>query len=111
VVDASDDVLLGAQVTLDQSDISVSTDAHGEFFIRDLQPGSYTLTISYLGFKAITKTVEVAAGQVAAADAKLEVQSQNEEVLVSAERAAGEAEAINRERTADNVVHDLRILT
>jgi TonB-dependent receptor len=104
VVDASGDVLLGAEVTLDQSDISVSTDARGEFFIRDLQPGSYTLTISYVGFKPITKKVEVAGGQAATVDAKLEVLSQNEEILVTAERAAGEAEEINRERSADNIV-------
>jgi TonB-dependent receptor len=49
----------------------------------------------------------VVAGQVAAVEIKLEVASQNEQVLVTAERAAGEAEAINRERSADNIVQVL----
>src|SRR4029077_5987003 len=48
--------------------------------------------------------VDVVAGQVAGLDIKLEVASVNEQVLVTAERAAGEAEAINRERSADNIV-------
>src|SRR4029077_9720849 len=51
--------------------------------------------------------VDVVAGQVAGLDIKLEVASVNEQVLVTAERAAGEAEAINRERSADNIVQVL----
>lgn len=107
VVDASGDVLQGARITSEQNDISPASDVRGDFFIRDLAPGSYTLTISYVGFTPVTNTVDVVAGQVASLDAKLEVLSQNQQVLVTAERAAGEAEAINRERSADNIVQVL----
>lgn len=107
VVDPSGDVLQGAQVTLNNSNVSLSSDTRGDFFVRDLDPGSYTLAISYLGFAVANKTVDVVAGQVAAVDIKLEVASQNEQIIVTAERAAGEAEAINRERAADNVVQVL----
>ena len=107
VVDPSGDVLQGAQITLDDKDVSLSTDVRGDFFIRDLDPGSYTVTVSYLGFAVANKTVDVVTGQVATVDIKLEVASQNEEVFVTAERAAGEAEAINRERSADNVIQVL----
>jgi TonB-dependent receptor len=107
VVDPSGEVLQGAQVTLENSDVSLFTDVRGDFFVRDLQPGSYGLTISYVGFAPVSKTVDVVAGQVATTEAKLAVLSQNESVLVTAERAAGEAEAINRERSADNIVQVL----
>jgi TonB-dependent receptor len=107
VVDPSGDVLQGAQVTLHDKDLSLSTDVRGDFLIRDLDPGSYALTVSYLGFAVTNKTVDVGAGQMATVDIKLEVASQNEEVIVTAERAAGEAEAINRERTADNILQVL----
>ena len=107
VTDTSDGVLQGAEVKLDPSDAKVASEAQGEFLINDLEPGSYTITVSYVGFKTFTKTVNVVAGQVTNVGAKLELQSQNQQVLVTAERASAEAEAVNRERTADNLVQVL----
>jgi len=107
VVDPAGDVLQGAQVTIEQSNASISTDAQGDFYIRDLAPGTYAISVTYVGFAPSNKTVDVVAGQVITVEVKLEVASQNEQVLVTAERAAGEAEAINRERSADNVLQVL----
>src|SRR6266446_2367040 len=107
VTDSSSGALIGAQVTVQPTGVSVVSDARGQFFINDLEPGSYTVTITYVGFEAFTQTLNVAAGQAANVEAKLEVESQNLKVLVTAERASGEAEAVNRELTADNIVQVL----
>src|SRR5437879_789308 len=107
VTDSSSGALIGAQVTVQPKGVSVVSDARGQFFINDLEPGSYTVTITYVGFDAFTQTVNVAVGQAATVDAKLDVESQNLKVLVTAERASGEAEAVNRELTADNIVQVL----
>jgi TonB-dependent receptor len=107
VTDNSGGVLQGARIELQPLGLSVASDSQGAFFINAVDPGSYTLTITYVGFKEFTKEVNVVAGQTAGVDAKLEVGSQNLEVLVSADRAAGEAEELNRQRTADNVVQVL----
>jgi len=107
VTDSSGGALIGAQVTVQPTGVSVVSDARGQFFINDLEPGSYTVTITYVGFEAFTQTLNVAAGQAANVEAKLEVESQNLKVLVTAERASGEAEAVNRELTADNIVQVL----
>jgi TonB-dependent receptor len=107
VTDSSDSVLQAAQVLVQPKGASAVSDAQGQFFINDMEPGSYTVTITYVGFAAFTKTVNVVAGQVMSVDAKLEPSSQSEQVLVTADRAAGEAEEINRQRTADNVVQVL----
>ncbi len=107
VTDASGGVLQGAQVSLEPRNETLASDVQGDFFIRDLAPGSYTITISYVGFKTLTKNVDVVAGQAANVEAKLEVGEQNQEVLVVAERASAEAEAVNRERTADNILQVL----
>jgi len=107
VTDSSGGALVGAQVTVQPKGVSVVSDARGQFFINDLEPGSYTVTVTYVGFEAFTQTVNVTAGQAANIEAKLGVESQNLEVLVTAERASGEAEAVNRERTADNIVQVL----
>src|SRR6476646_10268093 len=61
ITDSSGGVLQGAEVALSPVSLTVATDVQGEFFIRDLNPGSYTVTISYVGFQSVTKTVDVVA--------------------------------------------------
>ncbi len=107
VADTSEGVLQGAQIQLEPSDISVVSDVLGQFFINDLNPGKYTITVSYVGFTTFTKTLDVAAGQTVRVDANLAIEAQNLEVLVTADRVSAEAEAINRQRTADNIVQVL----
>src|SRR5882762_9920293 len=107
VTDNSGGVLQGAQIELQPKNVSLASNGQGEFFINDLEPGSYTLAVTYVGFKAFTTPVTVVGGQTANVEAKLEVESQNLEVLVTAERASGEAEAVNRERSADNILQVL----
>src|SRR5437660_3122158 len=107
VTDSSGGALIGAQATVEPKGVSVVSDARGQFFINDLDPGSYTVTVTYVGFEAFTQTVTITAGQAASVDAKLDVESQNLKVLVTAERASAEAEAVNREITADNIVQVL----
>ena len=107
VADSGGGVLQGAQVGVEPGEISVVSDAQGQFFVNNLSPGSYTVTITYVGFAKFTQAVTVTAGQVASVEAKLGVESQNSEVLVTGERPSAEAEAINVERTADNLVQVL----
>jgi TonB-dependent receptor len=107
VTDPSGAVLQGAQISIEPKSVTLATDVLGEFFLNSLDPGTYTVMVSYVGFKTVTKTVDLTAGQVSNLDVKLEVESQSQEVLVSAERVSAEAEAINRERTADNIVQVL----
>jgi TonB-dependent receptor len=107
VSDTSGAVLQGAQVSLDPIGTSVVSDVLGQFFINDLDPGDYTVTVTYIGFTKFTKTVNVVAGQTANVEAKLDLESMNLEVLVSSERTSAEAEAVNIQRTADNIVQIL----
>ncbi len=107
VTDNSGSVLQGARIELQPVGTIVASNIQGEFFINDVTPGTFTVSITFVGFNQFTKQVTVAAGQIATVDAKLEVESQNLEVLVTAERASGEAAAVNRELTADNIVQVL----
>lgn len=100
-------VLPGALVELQPEGMSIATNSHGEFLIPDLAPGEYTVKVSYVGFKAYTTKVEVKAGQDARVDAVMEVAAKSEEITVVAERPHGEAEAINQERTSDNILNVL----
>lgn len=105
VTDSSGSVLQGAQVVLQPAGIAVVSDQQGAYYINNLLSGSYTLTVNYVGFASFTKSADVTAGHTTIVDAKMEVSSQKDEVIVTAHAASGEAEAVNREKTADNLVN------
>jgi TonB-dependent receptor len=105
--DSDHDVLPGAPVKLAPGDISVTTNGQGEFTITNVAPGTYTVTVSYLGFTDSTTSVTVTAGQVAKVDAVLQVATQNQQVVVTAGRSYGEAEAVNETRASDTLINIL----
>ncbi|HMI51079.1 MAG TPA: TonB-dependent receptor [Candidatus Saccharimonadales bacterium] len=107
VLDSSGSVLQGAEVVLEPGDAHAVSNTQGQFFINNIEPGSYTLTVTYVGFSAFTQEMELSAGKTSAINAKMSLSDVNTQVLVTADRAAGEAEAVNRERSADNIVQIL----
>jgi TonB-dependent receptor len=110
VTDANSAVLPGARVEAQQKGSVVAsaiTDGQGQFTISYLAPGDYTLVVYYVGFSKFETPVTVSAGKLARVTAVLNVGSENESVLVTAERAHGEAEAINEEKMADNILNVL----
>src|SRR6266403_5413423 len=107
VTDNSGSVLQGAEIELQPGPITTASGAQGAYFINNLNPGTYTISITYVGFSLFTKVVIVAAGQTTSINAKMEVSSQRDQVLVTAERVSGEAEQLNRQRTADNILQVL----
>ena len=104
VADSSGAVLQGALVELHPKGITITTNAWGEFTFTNVLPGEYTVTISYVGFEPYSKNVTVTSTPAEPVNALLKVKSQNEEIIVTAPRAHGEAEAINRTRGADNIL-------
>ena len=108
LTDSAGGLLQGARVELQPSGAATVSNTQGEFTIPDVAPGTYEMQVNFVGFAPFTSQVTVAAGQTARADAVLAVASKNEEVVVTAQRVHGEAEEVNRTRTADNV---LQVLT
>src|SRR2546427_685880 len=102
VMDTSGGVLQGAAVELDPAGLTRVSDAQGEFTFTGVAAGSYTITYNFVGMEPHSATVEVKAGETVRADATLHVGSNEQEVIVTAERAHGEADALNREKSADN---------
>jgi TonB-dependent receptor len=107
VTDSTGAVLQGASVTVNPVGMRTATSTEGDFTIAGLMPGTYTVTIAFVGFKEFSRSVTVSAAETARVDARLDVAGQSEEILVAAARPRGEAEQVNRERTADNIVQVL----
>ena len=105
--DSSGAALPGAKISLTPGNLSTTSDVHGSFSILGVEPGQYRVSVSYVGFSGFEQALTVTAGQVANVSAILQVATKNEEVIVTAARAHGEAAAINVERNTDNVIDDL----
>jgi len=66
----------------DGNTLSADTDDAGRYEFKTLKPGSYTVSITQPGFKAVTKKVSVALGQAAVQDITLELEAVTEQVEV-----------------------------
>lgn len=107
VTDSSKGVLQGAAIEVQPADAKTASDEQGAYHVSNLFPGTYTITITNVGFATFTKTVEVTAGHSVTVDAEMQVASVSDQVLVTGERPSGEAEQVNRQRTADNIMQVL----
>ena len=107
VKDSTGAVLPGARVQVQQKGPSAVSDEQGHFTISNLLPGSYTVMVSYVGFSPFETSATVKPGQTTNMDAVLQIATQSQAVTVNGDRQLGEVEAINIERTADNIVQVL----
>jgi outer membrane receptor protein involved in Fe transport len=107
VKDTSGALLQGARITLEPAAQPAASNEQGTFFFSSLTPGMYKVTVSFVGFEPYTKEVTLTAGQTTQIEAVLKVASASDEVIVTAERPHGDAEAINRTLAAENILQVL----
>jgi TonB-dependent receptor len=104
IKDPSGALVPGARIVLTPGSATAATDAQGSFSIRDLTPGTYTATISYVGFGNSVSTVVVVSGQTATLNVSLSVGGNTQQVEVNA-NLTGDAAAINEQRTSENILN------
>ena len=104
VTDASQAVIQSARVAVDPGNIVTTSDPLGDFVVAALAPGSYTVTITSVGFKELVQTISVTAGQITPLNAVLEVASGSEQVVVSAGSGQDMVQAVNEEITSPNIL-------
>ena len=109
VVDAeTGETLIGANVIVQGTITGATTDLEGRYEIRSLDPGTYELTTSYLGYAELVVTgVEVAPGQPVQLDFQLTPEAVGlDEVVVEARAARNAEAALLRERQKAGAVSD-----
>jgi hypothetical protein len=84
------------------AEIVTAADDEGRYFLGNLRPGAYRVTISAPGFKqSVTSDLELQVNQAARLDVELAVGSVSEQVQVTAEAAALETETSSRGAVID----------
>jgi outer membrane receptor protein involved in Fe transport len=63
VTNKAGEPLFGATIAVDRSHLVASTDANGNYTIRDVPTGTYTLRARYIGYEASARSATVIAGE------------------------------------------------
>lgn len=101
----SGDPLPGANVLLVGTSIGAASDKNGKYVIQRVPAGSYTLRVTYIGYKRMEVPIQVREGERLEKDIKLNfVTIQGKAVVVTAQ-AEGQMEAINKQLSSRQIVN------
>jgi TonB-dependent receptor len=106
VTDAkSGEALIGANVVLQGTAIGTSTNVDGDYVIPIVPPGSYTVAVSYLGYKKAATPVVVGSDSTLHLNVRLQLDVvQFGEVTVTAQ-LEGQVQAINQQLTSNTIMN------
>ena|GEM_PF-155751 len=96
---ASGEPLGGANIVVEGKNVGATTDPNGLFVIQDLDPGDYSLRVSFIGYQSKTVRAQVAAYRTSRVDAVLDAVSVDMQgITVTGERPLVEKRATNAAR-------------
>ena len=79
--------LIGANVVVEGTNLGAATDAGGEYIIKQLDPGTYTIMVSYIGYQSYKETINLNRGQKLSKDLALKPEAiEMETYVVTASR-------------------------
>jgi len=97
--------LPGANVFIAGTSIGAASDLNGRYRILRVPPGSYTLRVTYIGYKPMEVSIQVTVGEAIKKDFMLEyVTVKGKEVVVTAQ-AEGQMQAINQQLSARQIMN------
>ena len=97
------DPLPGANVVLVGTSFGSSADINGNYAIRNVPPGSYTIRVTYVGYKSISLPFPVTESAGLRQDFKLSAVSIEGETVVVTAQAYGQNAAINQQLSSNAV--------
>ena len=84
---ANGNPLIGANVIIDETSQGAASDAKGRYAIKELNPGSYTIRVSYIGYRDYMENIEVINGEKKSLDLALQPEAiEMETYVVTASR-------------------------
>lgn len=97
--------LTGANVIIQGTSLGAATDLDGQYIIRSIPPGSYSLVVSYIGYNAVSIEINVLAGRTIEQDVSLEAKTITGETITITAQAEGQLSAINQQLTSNTIAN------
>ncbi|WP_298918110.1 TonB-dependent receptor [uncultured Algimonas sp.] len=94
----------GAVVTLDETGRSATTDRFGRYRLSNLQPGTYDVTVTYLGTLPQTQTITIPASG-ASLDFLIGDNVRYEDNVIVVGTRAAQANALNQQRASNSIIN------
>jgi TonB-dependent receptor len=102
---ATNEPLIGANVFLVGTSLGAASDMDGNYLISNVIAGSYTLKVSYIGYKTDTVNIDLTKGQQLIENFKLEPVGVVGKAVVVTAQASGQNAAINQQLASDKIVN------
>ena len=64
IKDETGALLFGASIIIKELKIGCASDAKGNYLIKNIRPGDYSLEVTFVGYEKVTRKIKVIAGQV-----------------------------------------------
>lgn len=94
-----------ANVSLQGTTLGAATNSNGDFVIRNIPQGEYTLKATYIGYQNFSQVIQVNANETAEIDIQLKENAlSTEEVVVYGELTRGQAKSLQKQKAAQNIV-------
>jgi TonB-dependent receptor len=104
--------LIGANIVILGTSMGAASRNDGKYFISNINPGSYTIKVSYIGYRTDSVKVVINENENKVQDFKLVPEGIESQTVVVTSQATGQVEAINKELSSDlieNVVSSEKI--
>lgn len=99
IIDASKQTLPGASIYIENLRTGVTSDVNGYYTFSNLNPGTYTIKISYVGYSPVEMKITIPAGKTLEKDVVLNEGLELQEVVVGG-TFQGQRRAINSQKNS-----------
>jgi TonB-dependent receptor len=101
----SNDYLPGANVQIQGTNYGAATDRTGNFSIRNVPPGDYTLVVSYVGYEDYSADISVPEDGVLSHDAQLNATVVEMSEVTVAGLRVGAAKALSQQKSSNRIAN------
>ena len=101
----SKDPLPGANIVVKNTSLGASSDLDGNYIIHNVSVGEQSLTISYIGYSAVTVQIAVIENGDVQKDVALEARALTGQTVVVTAQAQGQMQAINEQLSSNSIVN------